>query len=265
MSIATGITEYTLGTPLVNGCGFSWAIDELDAALMGAVSEVVFDDSGKADISALLSGLAETDFEISQVEQILTNTKAPEDWRVGEALAESYLVYQRDCFFPWPDGRDERKTGSSLPGADLVGFQKEGGEQFFAFGEVKTSSELNYPPGAIYGRTGLKQQLEDLKDSTKIKDDLFKYLGYRAGASAWKGQYQEAAKKYIRSKTNVRVFGFLVRDVEPHQDDLRVRVNRLAKDAHADMKIELLAVYLPAGSISTLSSKVMTYRKGSAE
>ncbi len=111
----------------------------------------------------------------------------------------------------------------------------------------------------------MKRQLEDLKDSTKIKDDLFKYLGYRASAAAWKGQYQGAAKKYIKSKTNVRVFGFLVRDVEPHQDDLRVRVNRLAKDAHADMKIELLAVYLPAGSVSTLSSKVMTYRKGGAE
>jgi len=264
MSIATGIIEYILGTSPVNGCGFSLATDELDAALAGAVSEVVFDDSGKADISALLSGVAETDFEKSQVEQILTNTKAPEDWRVGEALAESYLVHQRDCFFPWPDGRDERKRGSSLPGADLVGFQKEGGEHFFAFGEVKTSAERSYPPGAIYGRTGLKRQLEDLKDSTKIKDDLLKYLGYRAGTSAWESKYQEAAKKYIRSKTNVRVFGFLVRDVKPHQDDLRVRVNKLAKDAHADMKIELLAVYLPAGSISTLSSKVMTYRKGSA-
>ena len=265
MSIATGIIEYTLGTSAVSGSGFSWDTDELDTALAGSVSEVVFDNYGKADISALLLGVAETDFEKSQVERILTNTNTPEDWRVGEALAESYLVHQRDCFFPWPDGRDERKTGSSLPGADLVGFQKEEDKDFFAFGEVKTSAERSYPPGAIYGRTGLKRQLEDLKDSTKIKDDLVKYLGYRAAAASWKGQYQEAAKKYIRSKTNVRVFGFLVRDVEPHQDDLRVRVNRLAKDAYADMKIELLAVYLPAGSISTLSSKVMTYRKGSAE
>ena len=265
MSIATGTIEYTLGACPVSGSGFSWTTDELDAALAGAVSDVVFDDSGKADISTLLSGLAETDFEKNQVERILINTKPPEDWRVGEALTESYLVHQRDCFFPWPDGRDERKTGSSLPGADLVGFQKEENEVFFAFGEVKTSAEPSYPPGAIYGRTGLKQQLEDLKDSTSIKDDLVKYLGYRAGAATWKGQYQGAAKKYIKSKTNVRVFGFLVRDVEPHQDDLRVRVDKLAKDAHSDMKIELLAVYLPAGNISTLSSKVMTYRKGDAE
>ncbi|MCP4576526.1 MAG: hypothetical protein GY846_09615, partial [Deltaproteobacteria bacterium] len=247
MSIATGTFEYTLGTFPVSGCGFSWVTDELNTTLEGPVSDVVFDDSGKTDISILLSGVAETDFEKSQVERILANTKKPENWRVGEALAESYLVHQRDCFFPWPDGRDERKTGSSLPGADLVGFQKEENEAFFAFGEVKTSAEPNYPPGAIYGRTGLKRQLEDLKDSTSIKDDLVKYLGYRASAATWKIQYQGAAKKYIKSKTNVRVFGFLIRDVEPHQDDLRVRVAKLAKNAPSDMKIELLAVYLPAG------------------
>jgi len=111
----------------------------------------------------------------------------------------------------------------------------------------------------------LKRQLEDLKDSAKIKDDLFKYLGYRASTAVWNVHYQEAAKKYLGSKTNVRIFGFLVRDVKPHQDDLRVRVNKLAEDVHADMKIELLAVYMPEGSIATLSSKVMNYRKGGAE
>ena len=147
MSIATGIIEYNLGSSPVSGCGFSWATDELDTALEGPVSEVVFDDSGKADISALLSGVVETDFEKSQVERILTNNKTPEDWRVGEALAESYLVHQRDCFFPWPDGRDERKTGSSLPGADLVGFQKEEDEDFFAFGESKLSGNSGMTRG----------------------------------------------------------------------------------------------------------------------
>ena len=265
MSIAAGTIEYTLGISPVSGCGFSWVTDELDTALAGPGSEIVFDDSGKTNILALLSGLAETDFEKSQVKRILTNTKIPENWRVGEALAESYLVHQMDCFFPWPDGRDERKTGSSLPGADLVGFQKEEDEDFFAFGEVKTSAEQSYPPSAIYGRTGLKRQLEDLKDSTEIKDDLVKYLCYRASAAPWKDQYQGATKKYIKNNANVRIIGFLVRDVKPHRDDLRVRVEKLAKDTHTDMKIKLFAVYLSAGSISTLSLKIMAYRKGGAE
>ncbi len=262
MTIASGTLEYQLGTAPVTGCGFSYSTTDLDAALSGSVAEVVFDDSGKADIEGLLAGLAETDFEKGEMERILSETKPPEDWWVGEALAESYLVHQKNCFFPWPDGRDERKTGSSLPGADLVGFQSNGTDDFFAFGKVKTSTENKYPPGAMHGRTGLKQQLEDLKDDVKIKDDLVLYLGYRAITVPWKSRYQNAAKNYIKSKTNVRVFGFLVRDVAPNQNDLRVRVSKLSNDQHTDMVIELLALYLPQNSIGTLSSKVVSSRNG---
>lgn len=265
MTIATGIIAYTLGAVPVSGCGISWSGKELDTALAGSVSEVVFDETGKADIAALLSGLAETDFAKKELENILTDPLPPENWRVGEALAECYLVQRQNCFFPWPDGRDERKTGSSLPGADLVGLLKEEGEDFFAFGEVKTSAEKEYPPGAMYGRTGLKQQLEDLKDSGKIKDDLVKYLGYRAVNATWKKQYQGAASKFLQDKNSIRVFGVLIRDVAPHEDDLRVRVGKLGEDIQGDMKIELLALYLPAESIASLSSAVMTHKKGGAE
>ena len=194
--------------------------------------------------------------------RILSDTKPPEDWRVGEALAESYLVHQKNCFFPWPDGRDERKSGSSLPGADLVGFQSNGTNDFFAFGEVKTSTENKYPPGAMHGRTGLKQQLENLKDDVKIKDDLVRYLAHRATTASWGSRYRCAFKNYVQSKTNVRVFGFLIRDVEPNQEDLRIRVIKLAEEQHTDMVIELLALYLSQGSIGQLSNKVTSSRNG---
>ncbi len=262
MSISVGTVEYKLGNYPITGYGFSYSATELDTALSGSVAGVVFDDSGKADIEALLSGLAETDFEKGEVERILLDIKPQEDWRVGEALAESYLVHQKNCFFPWSDGRDERKSGSSLPGADLVGFQSNGTDDFFAFGEVKTSTENKYPPGAMYGRTGLKQQIEDLKDDVKIKDDLVMYLAHRAKTATWKTHYRNAAKNYIKSKTNVRIFGFLVRDVQPNQDDLRVRVTKLSKNQHADMVIELMALYLPQNSIGELSSKVVSSRNG---
>ena len=136
-SIAAGIIQYQLGAVPVTGCGFSYSAAELNAALSGPVAEVVFDDSGKADIEALLAGLAETDFEKGGIERILSDNKPPEDWRVGEALAESYLIHQKDCFFPWPTGRDERKSGSSLPGADLVGFQSNGTDDFFCIRRSK--------------------------------------------------------------------------------------------------------------------------------
>ena len=99
MTIASGTLEYQLGTAPVTGCGFSYSTTDLEAALSGSVAEVVFDDSGKADIEGLLADLTETDFEKGEmVERILSETKPPEDWRVGEALAESYLVHQKNYF-----------------------------------------------------------------------------------------------------------------------------------------------------------------------
>lgn len=264
MTVSQGTAEYTLGTKPVTGCGRSYSADELDTALAGPVTDILYDNTGKADIKALLIGVAETDFERDAIGRILSNTKPPEDWRVGEALAECYLVDQRNCFFPWPDSRDERKSGSSLPGADLVGFQSDNNDDIFAFGEVKTSTENKYPPGAMYGRTGLKQQIEDLQSDVRIKDDIVKYLGYRAVNASWKRRYQSAAKNYIQSKTNIRIFGFLIRDVKPNQDDLDTRVTQLANNTHADMVIELIALYLPSNSIKQLSNKITNIRNGGA-
>lgn len=265
MGMPEGKIEYSLGENPVSGCGFSISEAELEAALKGPVSEIVFDKTGKTIVKDLLEGLAETEFDKKQIEEILLNSKSPENWRVGEAMAEAYLVEQNNCFFPWPDGRDERKSGSSLPGADLVGFQTIGIENYFAFGEVKTSEEETYPPGAIYGRTGLKKQLEDLKESLKIKNDLVIYLCHRAVNSDWKLCFDDAAKKYIQDKNNVKIFGVLVRDVQPHHGDLETRVNSLSKDPKANMQIKLFAMYLPQNSIQSLSDRVVNDDSGGSE
>jgi hypothetical protein len=262
MTVAPGTLEYSLGAAPVTGCGISWTADELNAALAGPVAEVIFDDAGKADLAAVLAGLSETEFDQTTIRDVLAVSRAPEDWRVGEALAESYLVQHRKCHFPWPDGRDERKSGSSLPGADLVGFQNDGETDRFAFGEVKTSSEKQYPPGAMHGHKGLKQQLEDLRDKEPIRRDLVKYLGYRATNASWKDQFERAVSRYLTNSNDVRVFGLMVRDVPPHEDDLRIRVSSLGRNCSEAMIIELMAMYLPLGSIATLSEKVLTFRQG---
>ena len=160
---------------------------------------------------------------------------------------------------------DIRKRGSSLPGADLVGFHKDGTKSRFAFGEVKTSSDATYPPGACYGETGLKQQLEDLRDSSVIRDDLVLYLAHRAATGpAWQNQFLDAAKLYFADKNDVRVFGMMVRDVPPHKDDVRARVTALAKGCPAQMGIELLALYLPAKPIPNLGKLAARPKKGGA-
>jgi hypothetical protein len=242
--------------------GRSWNAEELGAAINGQVSALVFDDQGKADIQELLSGIAETSFEHEQLAQALTAPEDIEDWRVGEAIAEAYLTEHRDCLFPWPDGRDERKSGSSLPGADLVGVREDEQGDRFVFGEVKTSGEAKYPPGAVYGRTGLKQQLEDLRDKVGIRNDLFKYLGHRAKNATWRDRFKTASKRYLNNTSDIQLFGVLVRDVEPNVDDVRVRVEKLGNGCPAGTQIELLAMYLPTGVIGTLAAQALAVQAG---
>ncbi len=254
-------THYALGTHPVTGTGFGISEEQLTTALAGAVADIVYDDTGTDEVAALLDGLSDTNFTRVNLDAILTGSRPPEDWRVGEALAESYLVECKNCYFPWPDGRDERKPGSCLPGADLVGLHKEGETHRFAFGEVKTSGVATYPPGVVYGRHGLKQQLEDLRDCDNIRNRLVLYLGYRAVRADWKDRYRDACASYLRDTCNVRIFGLLIRDVAPNSDDLSARVNSLAQGCPAQMCIDLVAIYLPSGSIATLATRVAATRQ----
>ena len=228
----------------------------------GRVAAVLFDDNGKADIEEILAGLAETDFEQAGLRRVLRDPDHLEDWRVGEAIAEAYLTDHRSCTFPWPDGRDERKSGSSLPGADLVGFGIDGDGDCFAFGEVKTSREERYPPGTMRGRTGLKKQLEDLRDRTAIRDDLVRYLGHRSGSAWWLARFRRAAKRYVGNPCDVQLYGVLVRDVEPHQDDLRARVDDLGAGCPEETRIGLLALYLPPESLEGIGDEMVARRTG---
>lgn len=261
VTVAAGTDCYALGAAPCTGLGRSWTDADLDAALAARVAGLVFDDAGKADVAALLASVADTNFDKEAVSRVLADPNDVEDWRVGEAIADAYLTDHHNASFPWPDGRDERKSGSSLPGADLVGFCADKSGDCFAFGEVKTSGEGKYPPQAMHGRTGLKQQLEDLRDREDIRDDLVRYLAHRARSAAWEGRYKNASKRYLKSSSDVVVFGVLVRDVPPHEDDLRVRASKLGEECPKTTVIQLLALYLPQKSISGLGAKVLASRK----
>lgn len=260
MIMAVGKIEYQLGTHPTTGCGFSYSDDELNTILAGKVQEVVFDTAGQKQITSIL---AETGFSKDDIEKNLVPfTTTPEDWRVGEGIAEYYLSEHRQCFFPWPDSRDERKIGSSLPGADLVGFQIIGNDIYFAYGEVKTSSEAKYPPGVMVGRSGLQSQIEDLKDNDTTKRTLMNYLALRCKGQCWESYFKNAAQNFLKCPKNIRIFGVLIRDVQPNDKDLKNRINNLAKKQYPETHIELLALYLPNQSISQLSNRVMQYKNG---
>ncbi len=260
MALAIGNPVYSLTCLRVTGSGLSLSGDELEQALNGPVAAALRDDKGNAIIAELVMSIDETGFDREEGLRTLERTDEPEPWRVGEALAECYLAEHRDCFFPWPDGRDERKWGSSLPGADLVGFHVGSDGCRFAFGEVKTSGEEQHPPGTTYGRSGLKRQLEDLKDDLKVKSALIKYLAHRAFNSPWGDDFKQAYKLYISSnKRAYSIFGLLIRDVTPHEDDLRARVDKLGADCPNPLIIELLAIYLPQKSIASWEDEYTLY------
>lgn len=262
MRISTGESVFEIGVVPCSGTGLRWSEKELDAAIDDPVASVLFDDEGRANLEEILSGLAETNFAQEGVRRVLEDPDEVEDWRVGEAIAEAYLTEHRSCRFPWPDRRDERKRRSSLPGADLVGFGTDADGDCLAFGEVKTSSERRYPPAAMYGRTGLKQQLEDLRDRPLLRDQLLRYLGHRAAGAPWREHFENAGRRYLRNNADVQLFGFLVRDVEPNRDDLRMRVGALATGCPEGTRIELLALYLPRDSIDGIGGRTVARRAG---
>ena len=262
MTVGAGEVVYRIGDAPCSGVGLRWSGEELSAAMDGRVAAVLFDDEGKANIEEILAGLAETEFDQGGLRRVLEDPDEIEDWRVGEAIAETYLTDRRSCSFPWPDGRDERKRGSSLPGADLVGFGIDDDGDCLAFGEVKTSSDRDYPPGTMYGSTGLKRQLEDLRDNEAVRDDLMKYLGHRAASASWRARFERAGRRYLRNKSDVQLYGFLVRDVEPHQDDLRKRVSGLADGCPQGTRVELLALYLPHERLDGIGEAMVSRRAG---
>ena len=262
MTVGTGDVVYSIGAVPCSGVGVRWSDDEINAAMNDRVAAVLFDDEGRANIEEILASLAETNFAQDGLRRVLEDPDEVEDWRVGEAIAETYLSDHRSCYFPWPDGRDERKRGSSLPGADLVGFGIDDNGDCLAFGEVKTSREGSYPPGAMYGRTGLKRQLEDLRDCETIRDDLVKYLSHRVGSASWRARFERAGSRYLENSSDVQLFGILVRDVEPHQDDLRVRVVGLAAGCPEGTRVELIALYLPQESLEGIGEEMVSRRAG---
>lgn len=262
MRVPAGSEIYRHGTiQQCSGIGLTWSNEDLNEAMGGKVTAILFDDHGKVNITAILTPLTDTNHRRDALDRILTNRGSFENWKIGEAIAEAYLTDHRSCYFPWPDGHDERKSGSSLPGADLVGLGSDDDGDCLAFGEIKTSSDKSYPPGSMYGKTGLKKQLEDLRDDQLIRDKLLVYLALRATAASWRSQFEAASKRYLKDSSDVQLYGILIRDVQPSEQDLRSRVDSLDVDRPSKTKIELIALYLPEGCIDNLGEMASQLRK----
>jgi hypothetical protein len=198
---------------------------EFDLYLRGPVWNRVTDSTFEQDFAADLSALNTTGMETGVLAALLQSANPPLDWEVGEAMAECLLEDEFEAVWPWNENRDRKTPKASLPGADIVGFLGEGDDTIFLFGEVKTSSHGDNPPGVMNGRGGLAHQIDTLASDTTIQATLIKWLFARCERSAeFKPRYDVAIRRYIESGgMDFATVGVLLRDTPAHPDDLRTR------------------------------------------
>lgn len=195
-----------------------------------------------------LLGLATTGMATEFVERLLASVPDTEGWEIGEAFAECALRSDsgRDVLWPWNLVRDRRTPRASLPGADLVGFVRNGDAVLLLFGEVKTSSDMNTPPGVMYGGSGMVWQLEESATRLDVQHSLLKWLQVRCRLQPYRTLFERAVARYLMSAgKEFLLIGVLVRDTSPNQLDLGARGEYLSTKLTAPTRVELIAWYLP--------------------
>lgn len=221
--------------------------EALTAFLHGPVADRLQDTASGEALQEHLRGLSLTGMGQETLEEVLA-AEVPEmrDWAAGEALAEAVLEAHHDVELPWNNERDKRNPFASLPGADIVGFQRDGDSHCLALGEVKCSSEAQWPPQVMYGRSGMIHQLEVLASDLGTIYQLLLWLLPRVKNTPYQTAFNSACTRYLDSgRRDVALFGILVRDQEARDTDLRPRGHSLASCLDAPTRCRLIALYLP--------------------
>jgi hypothetical protein len=220
---------------------------DFTAFLSEQVKARLDDDTGEENFQTCLRGLEMTGMGRSCLEEVL-NAKVPESraWAMGEAFAEAWLIEYYKIEFPWNMERDKRHPSASLPGADLVGFQKIGDEFHLVLGEVKTSSENKSPPQVMSGRSGMGHQLDNIANDLRLVRELISWLFHRTRGEAYEQAFKSSCINYFESQTkDIVLFGILVRDTAPNEQDLAGRGQALRRKLTAPTQCHLIALYLP--------------------
>jgi len=236
-----------------HGC-VSWqgerALDgaALGGFLRGPVAARLADSEGGDELRDHLRGLSLTGMGHQALEEVLAADVPEErDWAAGEALAEAVLEEHHDVVLPWNTERDKRNPFASLPGADIVGFQRDGDSHRLALGEVKCSSEAQSPPQVMSGRSGgLGHQLDTLADNLGTICQLLKWLMPRVKRTEHQVSFNNACTRYFNSeRRDLALFGILVRDQEARETDLQARGRSLGGRLQVPTRCHLIALYLP--------------------
>jgi len=205
------------------------------------------DEEGTHELETHLRSLANTGFAENHLNEILAaKIPAERDWAVGEAIAEAYLTRRSNVTWPWNMERDKRTPKASLPGADLIGFEVNGPVVRLVLGEVKTSSDLNAPPGVMCGKSGMEHQIENLASNLGLIFQIIKWLLHRCKGTEYQSSFDAAIALFLSSgNSSVALFGVLLRDTIPNELDLLTRGHNLASCLQPPTTCQLFALYLP--------------------
>ena len=91
-----------------------------------------------------------------------------------------------------------------------------------------------------------------------------KYLAHRALSANWRGKFEQASKRYLENSSDCQLYGFLVRDVGPHRNDLASPVSALGIGKPESTFIELVALYLPPERLDGIGEELIARRAGAA-
>lgn len=192
------------------------------------------DDAGD-QILLDTSGVEQDGFDSDTLRAHVSN----EPWRVGESLAECFLVDYRGVSIPYNKIRDALNPRASGAGPDLVGITEDG---LFVLGETKTSSDPSRPPGIVYSKSGMISQLIRIASDSLVRDSAIRWLGFGIRP---KSVWRAALKKYVASNQKAfRVFGILVRDTTPDERDVRKVHDDVADALPKSAFLDILALYL---------------------
>lgn len=229
------------------------------------VADRLNDNEGRTDFSEHLRGLSLTEMGKESLESVLNAEVTEErDWAIGEALAEAFLIQHHGLVLPWNMERDKRNMNGSLPGADIIGFMMQGTDYYIALGEVKSSTEISYPPQVMSGRSEhMGGQIEDLaRDLSKI-NQILKWLFYRVKGTEYQEYYDSSLRNYFDSGNKAAIlYGVLIRDVPPNRLDLFRRGNVLSNSLTNLTLCRLFALYLPC-LISSLPTIIISTESAS--
>lgn len=212
------------------------------------IHEKIFDTKGTQELLETFS-VDETGFDSDALKKIFSlegQQSLTQEWRIGEAIAEFYLEENHDVTVCSNSVREAKNQSANQTGTDIVGYQKEKETYYFAFGEVKTSSDSNSPPQVVYGKTGLVSQEINLLQDEKTKNQLIRYISVHSIDT--KNSYNEVIKVCLKNYIKFEkyfLYGILIRDTNPNEKDLSKITDKLVQKIQNSAMLGMIAVYIP--------------------